>query len=329
MTGTDETLLLPNPNRYVILPIEHQDIWELYEKQRKAFWWDHEVAFTDTDRRDWDGLNKNEKHFLENILAFFAASDGIVMDNVTTNFINRIQVKEAIFLYTLQNQVEAIHSLVYSKLIEFYVTEPKRRRELLSALETIPCIQNKAEWSIRWIGNGSLAEQLIAQACVEGIFFSGAFCAIYWMKESGKLPALTFSNHLIARDERNHVDTSVLLYTKMVKNKLNDSQAHAIIKECVALEKEFIIHTFNCDLIGMNAKLMSQYIDYVAHRLCLRLGHGTLFGSKTPSNPFAFMELIAFDSKENFFETRTFNYQLHSSTLNLDVNKINFEKDQF
>jgi ribonucleotide reductase beta subunit family protein with ferritin-like domain len=308
MFETDEILLRDNPNRYVIFPIKHQDIWDMYKKHRSVDWNVEEIILTD-DRPHWENkLNDNERHFIKNILAFFAGSDGIVMENLTTRFSNEIQIPEARMFYAFQNMIEGIHSITYSLLIDTYITDPKEKDHLFRAIETIPSVAKKANWALKWIedNQSSFATRLVAFAAVEGIFFSGSFCAIYWLKKRGLMPGLTFSNELISRDEGLHTDFACLLYT-YIKNRRSQEEIHEMFKEAVEIEKEFINDSIPCRLIGMNAELMSQYIEFVADRLLVQLGYEKIWES---SNPFDFMELISLRVKANFFERRVGEYQL-------------------
>lgn len=308
MFETDEILLRDNPNRYVIFPIKYQDIWDMYKKHRSVDWNVEEIILTD-DRPHWENkLNDDERHFIKNILAFFAGSDGIVMENLTTRFSNEIQIPEARMFYAFQNMIEGIHSETYSLLIDTYITDPKEKDHLFRAIETIPSVAKKAKWALKWIEDdqSSFATRLVAFAAVEGIFFSGSFCAIYWLKKRGLMPGLTFSNELISRDEGLHTDFACLLYT-YIKNRRSQEEIHEMFKEAVEIEKEFINDSIPCRLIGMNAELMSQYIEFVADRLLVQLGYDKIWES---SNPFDFMELISLRVKANFFERRVGEYQL-------------------
>ena len=322
---SQEPIIRDNANRFVIFPIVHKDLWALYEKQRKAFWWDTDVIMTSKDAEDWKSLTDNERHFLENILAFFASSDGIIMENLAQRFMSEIQIAEARFFFTIQMMIEAVHSIVYAKLLDGYVADPDRKRVLLEANTQIDCVKAKADWALRWISSpdASLAERLVAFVCVEGIFFSGAFCSIFWMMERGLLPAFTFSNRLISKDENLHVDNGICLYRNYISAKLTDARVHEIILGALEAERIFITDTLSCDLLGMNSVKMSQYIDHVANRLCIKLGHAPLFESTT--QPFAFMDRICFDTKENFFETRVHNYQMPGEQVS--VQNISFDED--
>ena len=258
--------------------------------------------------KDWERLNDGERHFIKNILGFFAGSDGIVMENLATRFTREVQFPEAKFFYACQNLMEAVHSETYSLLIDTYITDKQEKMDILKAIQTIPCVQKKAEWALNWIDNkdADFGTRLIGFAAVEGIFFSGAFCAIFWLKQRGLMPGLTLSNEFIARDEGLHTEFACLLYSK-IQNRLTKQKAHKIIREAVKIEKQFITKSLPCELIGMNAKLMSQYIEFVADRLLLQLGYPKAYNSQ---NPFDFMERISLENKDNFFEKRTSTYAM-------------------
>lgn len=304
--NNDELLLAENPNRYVIFPIKYPDIWKRYQDHLGVFWTTDEIPLTD-DLVDWNKLNENERHFIKNILAFFAASDGIVMENLATRFSNEVQIPEARFFYAFQTFMEAIHSQTYSLLIDTYIKDNAEKNKLFNAIQTIPSVAKKAKWALKWINDmdSSFATRLVAFAAVEGIFFSGSFCAIYWLKKRGLMPGLTFSNELISRDEGLHTDFACLLYS-YIKNRRLDEEIYEMFKEAVEIEKEFINDSIPCKLIGMNAELMSQYIEFVADRLLLQLGYDKLWNTK---NPFDFMELISLRGKANFFERRVGEYK--------------------
>jgi ribonucleoside-diphosphate reductase beta chain len=300
-----EPLLTPNPNRFVIFPIANQKVWEMYKKAEGSFWTAEELDLS-KDRKDWDALNANERHFISHVLAFFAASDGIVNENLAMNFMKEVQWPEARCFYGFQIAIENIHSEVYSLLIDTYIKDSVEKAKLLNAIETVPCVKKKAEWAIHWMESeeADFASRLMAFAAVEGIFFSGAFCAIFWMKERGLMPGLTTSNEFISRDEGLHTEFACLLYSYL-NNKLSKTKAHKMIREAVKCEKEFIIDALPCNLIGMNAKMMSQYLEYVADRLLVQLGYPKIWNA---TNPFPFMERIALEGKDNFFEKRVSNY---------------------
>lgn len=317
-----EPLLTPDDKRFVTFPIQHNDIWEMYKKQVDCFWRAEEIDLT-KDMQHWEGLDNNEKYFISMILAFFAASDGIVMENLATRFMNDVQVSEARAFYGFQIAMENIHSETYSLLIETYIKNQEEKHKLFNAIENFPCIKKKSDWAQKWIhdNRSSFATRLVAFACVEGIFFSGAFCSIYWLKKRGLMPGLTFSNELISRDEALHTEFAVLLYNKL-QNRMKKSRIHEIIKEAVAIETEFICDALPCRLIGMNSIMMTQYIQFVADRLCLQLGYDKIYGV---SSPFDFMELISLESKANFFEKRVSDYALANKNTTEDT--FNFSED--
>lgn len=300
-----EPLLQANPNRFVIFPINHSKVWEMYKKAEGSFWTAEELDLS-KDRTDWEKLPANEQHFVKHVLAFFAASDGIVNENLAMNFMKEVQWPEARCFYGFQIAIENIHSEVYSLLIDTYVKDPSEKTHLLKAIDTIPCVKKKAEWAIHWMqsDDADFASRLMAFAAVEGIFFSGAFCAIFWLKERGVMPGLTTSNEFISRDEGLHTEFACLLYSYL-SHKLSKTKAHKMIREAVKCEKEFIIDALPCSLIGMNAKMMSQYIEFVADRLLVQLGYPKIWNT---ANPFPFMERISLEGKDNFFEKRVSNY---------------------
>lgn len=290
-------------SRFTIFPIHEIDMWKMYKQHMAVFWTAEEIDLS-KDIVDWNKLNDNERYFIKNILGFFAGSDGIVMENLAMRFIKEVDYPEAKFFYSCQNLLEAVHSEVYSLLIDTYITDPFEKDKLLRATQTIPCVKKKAEWALKWIENSdSFSKRLVAFACVEGIFFSGAFCAIFWLKQRGVMPGLTVSNEFIARDEGLHTDFACLLYNK--QERLKSRTVYDIISEAVTIEKEFITESLPCHLIGMNAKLMSQYIEFVADRLLLQLGYNKLYNI---NNPFSFMERISLENKDNFFEKRVTTY---------------------
>lgn len=300
----EELLLQENRDRFVILPIKHPAIWEMYKKHEASFWTAEEIDLSG-DLRDWQQLNDGERHFISHVLAFFAASDGIVNENLAVNFMSEVQVPEARCFYGFQIMMENIHSETYALLIDTYIRDPKEKDHLFHAIDTVPAVSKKAEWALRWIEQGTFAERLVAFAAVEGIFFSGSFCSIFWLKKRGLMPGLTFSNELISRDEGLHCEFACLLYG-MLENKLPQDQVHAIIGDAVEIEKEFITEALPADLIGMNSRLMKQYIEFVADRWLAELGYVKLFNS---TNPFDFMEMISLQGKTNFFEKRVGDYQ--------------------
>lgn len=300
-----EPLLDPNEDRFVLFPIRHPDIWAKY-KQHMAVHWTAEEIDLSKDMKDWEKLNDGERHFIKHILGFFAGSDGIVMENLATRFTREVQWPEAKFFYACQNLLEAVHSETYSLLIDTYITDPKEKSDVLRAIQTIPCVEKKAKWALDWIDNkeADFATRLLGFAAVEGIFFSGAFCAIFWLKQRGIMPGLTLSNEFIARDEGIHTDFACLLYSKIL-GRLPKQKAHKILREAVKIEKHFITKALPCELIGMNADLMKQYIEFVADRLSLQLGYPKIYGA---TNPFDFMERISLENKDNFFEKRVSTY---------------------
>jgi ribonucleoside-diphosphate reductase beta chain len=301
-----EKILQDNPGRFVLFPIEHNDIWKFYKQQEACFWTAEEIDLAQ-DIQDWDNkLNDDEKHFVKHILAFFAASDGIVNENIALNFVNEVQYTEAKMFYGFQIMMENIHSETYSLLIDSYIKDKQEQLNLFNAIETIPAIKKKAEWALRWIENGTFTERLIAFAAVEGIFFSGSFCSIFWLKKRGLMPGLTFSNELISRDEGMHCDFACHLFNNHIENKLSETQIKEIIVSALAIEKEFILEALPVRLIGMNADLMSQYLEFVTDRLLMALGCSKVYNSE---NPFDFMQNIALQGKTNFFEKRVAEYQ--------------------
>lgn len=315
-----EPLLTPDDNRFVMFPIQDDTIWEMYKKQVDCFWRAEEVDLS-KDMTHWNTLNKDEKHFIKMILAFFAASDGIVLENLGLRFMTEVQLSEARAFYGFQIAMENIHSQMYSQLIDTYIEDREEKNNVFHALENFDCIKKKADWAKKWINDNrsSFATRLVAFACVEGIFFSGAFCSIFWLKKRGLMPGLTFSNELISRDEALHTEFAVHLYSKLQK-KINKTRIIDIIKEAVEIEKEFIIEALPCRLIGMNSNLMSQYIEFIADRLTLQLGYDKIYNA---TNPFEFMELISVESKTNFFEKRVSEYALADKTKTDDVFDLN------
>jgi len=317
-----EVLLTENPNRFVMFPLSDQDIWKMYKKMMDCFWRAEEIDFS-KDLKDWNSLKEKEQHFIKMVLAFFAASDGIVLENLGQRFLSEVQLPEARATYGFQLMMENIHSETYSLLIDTYIKDKEEQTKLFRAIDNFPCIKKKADWAIKWIqdNRSSFATRLVAFACVEGIFFSGSFCSIYWLKKRGLMPGLTFSNELISRDEGMHTDFAVLLFNKLAR-KPKKAKVFELIKEAVAIEKEFILEALPCKLIGMNSKLMSQYIEFVADRLGQQLGYGKIFNS---SNPFDFMEMISLEGKTNFFEKRVGDYSLSSCENKSEA--FNFDAD--
>ncbi|MBK7359558.1 MAG: ribonucleotide-diphosphate reductase subunit beta [Saprospiraceae bacterium] len=306
MNHRSEPILVENPDRFVIFPIKHSDIWQFYKNSEASFWTAEEIDLSQ-DLEDWNHLlNDNEKHFIKHVLAFFAASDGIVNENLAENMVRMVQYPEAKFFYGFQIMMENIHSETYSLLIDTYIKDQTEKNYLFHAVENLECVRQKADWALRWIKNGSFTEQLIAFAAVEGIFFSGSFCSIFWLKKRGLMPGLSFSNELISRDEGMHCDFACLLYNQHIVNKLPKETIEAIIKDAVEIEKHFITEAIPVALIGMNANLMCQYIEFVADRLLVALGNTKVYNSQ---NPFDFMEMISVQGKTNFFEKRVSEYQ--------------------
>tara|TARA_Y100000768_G_C23958777_1_gene674160 strand:- start:405 stop:1457 length:1053 start_codon:yes stop_codon:yes gene_type:complete len=302
----EEPILKENPNRFVLFPIQHSDIWEMYKKQEASIWTAEELDLS-PDLVDWESkLNDDERFFIKHVLAFFAASDGIVNENLAENFLSEVQYTEAKFFYGFQVMMENIHSETYSLLIDTYIKDAKEKNYLFNAIETFDPVKKKAEWAMRWIDNGSYAERLISFAAVEGIFFSGSFCSIFWLKKRGLMPGLTFSNELISRDEGLHCDFACMLYNNHLVNKLPKEQVQEIIADAVKIEKEFVTESLPVRLIGMNSDLMSQYIEFVADRLLTELGNDKIYNT---SNPFDFMDMINLQGKTNFFEKRVGEYQ--------------------
>ncbi len=302
-----EPLLSENEDRYVMFPIMDTDIWKAYKQQMDCFWRTEEIDLS-KDLTHWENLKDDERHFVSMILAFFAGSDGIVLENLGTRFMSEVQLPEARAAYGFQLMMENIHSETYSLLIDTYIKDQDEKMKLFRAIQNYPCIKKKADWAIKWIQDkrSTFASRLVAFAAVEGIFFSGSFCAIFWLKKRGLMPGLTFSNELISRDEGMHTDFAVLLYSKL-NRKMNKSRIYEIIKEAVEIEKEFICDALPCRLIGMNSKLMSQYIEFCADRLVVQLGYEKIYNSACP---FDFMEQISVEGKTNFFEKRVGEYSL-------------------
>ncbi|KAJ4814760.1 Ribonucleoside-diphosphate reductase small chain [Rhynchospora pubera] len=302
----DEPILALNPDRFCMFPIKYPSIWEFYKKAVASFWTAEEIDLSH-DLVHWDHtLTPHERHFISHVLAFFASSDGIVLENLATRFMSDVQVHEARAFYGFQIAIENIHSETYSLLLETYIKDPVEKTRLFSAIETLPCVTKKAEWALRWIeSSDTFAERLLAFACVEGIFFSGSFCAIFWLKKRGLMPGLTSSNELISRDEELHCDFAVLLY-QLLKNKLDEERVRLIVADAVEIEKQFVCDALPVALVGMNGDLMAQYIEFVADRLMVELGYKKLYGV---ANPFDWMELISLQGKTNFFEKRVGEYQ--------------------
>ena len=303
--NSTEPILQDNKDRFVLFPIKHHDMWNMYKDAEASFWTAEEIDLS-SDLSDWkDRLSEDEKHFIKHVLAFFAASDGIVNENLAVNFMQEVQYPEARCFYGYQIMIENIHSETYSLLIDTYIKDPVEKDKMFHAVETLDCVKRKAEWALKWISNGSFAERLIAFAAVEGIFFSGSFCSIFWLKKRGLMPGLSFSNELISRDEGQHCDFACLIYNQLI-NKLAPSAVIEIIKNAVEIEKEFVTDALPVKLIGMNSDMMCQYIEFVADRLLQSLNIHKIYNT---TNPFDFMELISLQNKTNFFEKRVAEYQ--------------------
>jgi len=324
LATTEEPLLTENPRRFVILPIQYSDIWMMYKKAQASFWTAEEVDLS-WDLRDWEKLSENEKYFIKNVLAFFAASDGIVNENLVEHFMSEVQIPEARCFYGFQIAIENIHSEMYSLLIDTYIKDGKEKENLFNAIETIPAVQKKAKWALRWInaGNASYAERVVAFAAVEGIFFSGSFAAIFWLKKRGLMPGLTFSNELISRDEGLHTDFACLLF-KHIVNKPDKERVLEIVKDAVDIECEFLTDALPVALIGMNNELMTQYIKFVADRLLMELDCDKYYNTV---NPFDFMEIISLEGKTNFFEKRVGEYQKMGVMGSKEDNKFTLDAD--
>lgn len=323
-TDQDEPILSENNGRFVLFPIQHDDIWKFYKKAEASFWTAEEIDLGQ-DLIDWDKkLNDDERYFVKHVLAFFAASDGIVNENLAENFLSEVQYTEAKFFYGFQIAMENVHSETYSLLIDTYIKDNEEKNHLFNAIETMDCVKKKAEWALNWIENGSYAERLVAFAAVEGIFFSGSFCSIFWLKKRGLMPGLSFSNELISRDEGLHCDFACLLYTKHLKHMMSKERVEEIITNAVEIEKEFVCESLPVNLIGMNSKLMSQYIEFVADRLLVELGNPKVYNAE---NPFDFMELISLQGKTNFFEKRVGEYQKAGVMSTKEENVFKLDED--
>jgi len=316
----DEVLLNKVDNkRFVLFPIIHNDVYKLYKKAVSSFWTVDEIDLS-KDLNDWEKLNSNEQHFIKNVLGFFAGSDGIIMENLAMRFINEVQIPEARAFYSYQIFNESIHSETYSLLIDTYIKDNKEKEQIFNSIENISSVAKKAQWAYKWIESTDInfATRLIAFAIVEGVFFSGSFCAIYWLKKRGLMPGLTFSNELISKDEGMHCEFAILLYS-MIKNRIDEKIVHEIFKEAVLIEKEFIIDSIPCNMIGMNSQLMKQYIEFVSDRLLIQLGYSKIWNSE---NPFDFMEMISLRPKSNFFEVRVGEYaksKISESSNNFEI----------
>ena len=318
-----EKILEENKNRFVLFPLQHHDIWGFYKRSQASFWTAEEIDLS-ADLADWEKLNPGEQHFVKHVLAFFAASDGIVNENLAENFVAEVQYTEAKFFYGFQIMMENIHSETYSLLIDTYIKDKAEQDHLFNAIDTVPAVQKKAEWALKWIGSDSFVERLIAFAAVEGIFFSGSFCSIFWLKKRGLMPGLSFSNELISRDEGMHTDFAVHLYNHHVENKLSRERLIEIIDSALEIEKEFISESLPVSLIGMNADLMKQYLEYVSDRLLVDLGVGKIYNSE---NPFDFMKNIAMENKTNFFEKRVGEYAKKGVGVKEETNTFSTEED--
>ncbi|MGB5272645.1 MAG: ribonucleotide-diphosphate reductase subunit beta [Flavobacteriaceae bacterium] len=327
MSKAIEPILEANDDRFVIFPIKHHDLWEWYKKCQACFWTAEEIDLHQ-DATDWNNkLNDDERYFIKHILAFFAASDGIVNENLAENFVSEVQYAEAKFFYGFQIMMENIHSETYSLLIDTYVKDEKEKNILFKAIENFPAIKKKADWALKWIESPSFAERLIAFAAVEGIFFSGAFCSIFWLKKRGLMPGLTFSNELISRDEGMHCDYAVHLHNKHLRNKVSKKRITEILVDALNIEREFITESLPASLIGMNSKLMTQYLEFVTDRLLVELECEKVYNS---TNPFDFMDMISLQGKTNFFEKRVSEYQkagILNKEKDTDAQKISFDAD--
>jgi ribonucleoside-diphosphate reductase beta chain len=313
-----EHILTENPGRFVVFPLKYHDIWEMYKTAEHSFWTSEEIDLSQ-DMTDWEEkLNDDERHYIKNVLAFFAASDGIVNENLAENFVKEVQYPEAKFFYGFQLTIENIHSETYSLLIDTYIKDNKEKDHLFNAIDTIDSVQKKAQWALKWIDSESFAERLIAFAAVEGIFFSGSFCSIFWLKKRGLMPGLTFSNELISRDEGLHCLFACLLHNKYIQNKVSEERIKEIICEAVEIEKEFVTDSLPVALIGMNEVLMQQYIEYVADYWLIELGCSKVYNVE---NPFDFMDMLSLQNKSNFFEKRVSEYQKASDT-NIDYDNL-------
>jgi ribonucleotide reductase beta subunit family protein with ferritin-like domain len=325
MSSQNEPLLTDSDNKYTIFPIQHQDIWNAFMDHKRALWIAEDVDMS-RDANDWKSLNDDEKHFIKYVLAFFAASDGIVMENLAQRFCNEIQIAEARSFYAMQMFIENEHSITYSKLIDTYITDRKEKMKMFNAIENLPAIRRKAEWAKKWIeSTDSFATRLVAFATVEGIFFSGSFCCIYWLAERGVMKGLCKSNELIARDEGLHTSFACLLYSKYIRNKLDQETIRKIIAEAVDIEQEFVTESLPCSLLGMNASSMKQYIEFVANRLVKQLGHTPFFD--TAKQPFAFMDRISLENRTNFFEERVTEYQKNANETAISRDDLTFDTD--
>lgn len=324
MNAPIEPILRENPNRFVLFPIEHNDIWQFYKLQEACFWTAEEIDLS-ADLNDWSHkLNDNERYFVKHVLAFFAASDGIVNENLAENFVAEVQYTEAKFFYGFQIMMENIHSETYSLLIDTYIQDKKEKEYLFNAIENMDCVKKKADWALRWIDEGNFAERIVAFAAVEGIFFSGSFCSIFWLKKRGLMPGLSFSNELISRDEGMHCDFACLLYNDHIQYKLDPAVLRKIITDAVEIEKEFVSDALPVNLIGMNAEMMCQYIEFVADRLLVALKQEKEWKVE---NPFPWMDMISLQGKTNFFEKRVGDYQKAGITSNAEDKEFGLDMD--
>lgn len=318
-----EPILQENPNRFVLFPIQHDDIWKWYKNSEASFWTAEEIDLS-ADLDDWEKLSDNERHFIKHVLAFFAASDGIVNENLAENFVSEVQYTEAKFFYGFQIMMENIHSETYSLLIDTYIKDKKEKDYLFNAIENLDCVKKKADWAMRWIEEGSFAERIVAFAAVEGIFFSGSFCSIFWLKKRGLMPGLSFSNELISRDEGMHCDFACMLYNDHIVNKLSKETVKQIIDDAVKIEQEFVTDSLPVNLIGMNSELMCQYIEFVADRLLSTLGNDKIYNVE---NPFPWMEMISLQGKTNFFEKRVGDYQKTGVNTSREEQTFSLDED--
>ncbi len=323
MSEQEEPLLKENPNRFVLFPIQHDDIWSWYKQSEASFWTAEEIDLS-ADLVDWEKLTDDERHFIKHVLAFFAASDGIVNENLAENFVNQVQYTEAKFFYGFQIMMENIHSETYSLLIDTYIKDTAEKNYLFNAIDNLECVKKKANWAMRWIENGSFAERLIAFAAVEGIFFSGSFCSIYWLKKRGLMPGLTFSNELISRDEGVHCDFACLLYNDHIIHKLPKETIEKVIVDAVNIEKEFVSDALPVKLIGMNSEMMCTYIEFVADRLLSALSNPKIYNVE---NPFPWMDMISLQGKTNFFEKRVGDYQKSGVMAERDKQIFSLDED--
>lgn len=318
-----EPILEENNERFVLFPIQHDKIWEMYKQAEASFWTAEEIDLA-PDMKDWEGLNSDERHFISHVLAFFAASDGIVNENLVINFMQDVTIPEARCFYGFQIAIENIHAETYSLLIDTYIKDESEKTKMFHAIDTIPCVKKKADWALRWIDEApSFAHRLIAFAAVEGIFFSGSFCSIFWLKKRGLMPGLSFSNELISRDEGLHCDFACLIYS-MLQNKLSKKEVESIITDAVEYEKEFVSDALPVSLIGMNSEMMCQYIEFVADRLLVALGYDKVYNA---TNPFPWMEMISLQGKTNFFEKRVAEYQKAGVTAGKEDHTFSIDED--